>query len=98
MSILSPPRKSPPRFELFLKRLHQKTWHEALDLVDLELERIRATKRKPDKYLAELCRLVSYLRYPTDPMPKGYGPVLLNMIELPAVLKVKINSHILKLC
>jgi hypothetical protein len=94
LGLLSPrkERRSPSlkRFEVFLKKLHQKTWREALDLIDVEVETIRATKSKPDKYLAHLCRLVSYLRYPTDPMPKAYGPVLLNMIELPAVLKEKL--------
>jgi hypothetical protein len=96
MSTLSPARKSPSRkqFELFLNKLHQKTWREALDFIDLEIEGIRATKSKPDKYMAQLCRLVAYLRYPTEPMPKGYGRVLLNMIDLPPALKDKINSHI----
>jgi hypothetical protein len=94
MSPATPSRQHPSvrQFELFLKKLHHKTWRQALDLIDLELSRIHATKRKPDKYLAELCRLVSYLRYPTDRTPKAYRPLLLSMINPPAVFKEKIRK------
>jgi hypothetical protein len=80
--------KDKERFEHFLRTLRQKTWHEVLDLIDAEYQSLVGSDQK--KYCARLIKLASYLRYPTEQMPKEYRPLLLTIRDLPDLLAEKL--------
>ena len=77
--------KDKERFEHFLRTLRQKTWHEVLDLIDAEYQSLVGSDQK--KYCARLIKLASYLRYPTEQMPKEYRPLLLTVLPSPIVAR-----------
>jgi hypothetical protein len=84
--------KDKERFEHFLRTLRQKTWREALALIDAEYQSLVGSDQK--KYCARLLTLASYLRYPTKRMPREYRPLLLSMKGLPDLLREKLAETV----
>jgi hypothetical protein len=80
--------KDKEKFKRFLRTLERKTWREVLDLIDVEYQSLIGSDQK--KYCARLIKLASYLRYPTEQMPKEYRPLLLTMVRLPDLLTEKL--------
>ena len=83
-----PDREDQQMFNDFLKRLRNRSWREALSLIDLEYKRFAGNGHQ--WYSEQIINLCSYLHYPTKQIPKKYFPVLLTMIDLPRLLREKL--------
>jgi len=86
----NPSTKDKEKFKCFLRTLEHKTWHEVLFLVEAEYQSLIGSDQK--KYCARLIELVSYLRFPTEEMPKGYESLLSTIPDLPKLLAEKMEK------
>lgn len=60
-----------------------------MSLIELEYKRLGSDYHE---YADQLINLCSYLRYPTNEMPKQYRPLLLTMTDLPHLLREKLGE------